>query len=73
MRHSKAMPLNQAGVNFKYIRNLLGHVNITTTDIYARTDTESKRKILKNIYIHIIPNNLSDWNDDEELINFFKK
>jgi len=34
IRHSKAMHLLQAGVNIVYIRDVLGHVSITTTEIY---------------------------------------
>lgn len=34
--HSKAMHLLQAGVNLVYIRDILGHVSIQTTEIYAR-------------------------------------
>ena len=36
LRHTKAMDLLQAGVNLIYIRDLLGHVDIATTEIYAR-------------------------------------
>ena len=35
-RHSKAMHLLQAGVNLIYIRDFLGHVDLKTTEIYAR-------------------------------------
>ena len=35
-RHSRAMHLLQAGVNLVYIRDILGHVSIQTTEIYAR-------------------------------------
>ena len=42
IRHSKAMHLLQAGVNLVYIRDILGHVSIQTTDIYARADSKSK-------------------------------
>ncbi|MEG2464345.1 MAG: site-specific integrase, partial [Malacoplasma sp.] len=44
MRHSKAMHLLQAGVNLIYIRDLLGHVSIQTTEIYAKADSNAKRK-----------------------------
>ena len=33
-RHSRAMHLLQAGVNLVYIRDILGHVSIQTTEIY---------------------------------------
>ena len=34
LRHTKAMHLLQSGVNLVYIRDILGHVNITTTELY---------------------------------------
>lgn len=45
-RHSKAMHLLEAGVNLIYIRDFLGHVSVTTTEIYARTNPVIKSKIL---------------------------
>lgn len=47
-RHSKAMHLLQAGVNLIYIRDVLGHVSVTTTEIYARADSDMKRKALES-------------------------
>jgi site-specific recombinase XerD len=71
LRHSKAMNMYQAGVNIVYIRDILGHVDIATTDIYARADTESKRKALEQSYPEITPNkNLPDWNKDPNLIDY---
>ncbi len=45
-RHSKAMHLLEAGVNLIYIRDLLGHVSVTTTETYARANPVIKSKIL---------------------------
>jgi site-specific recombinase XerD len=45
-RHSKAMHLLQAGVNLVYIRDILGHVSIQTTEVYARADSKQKREAL---------------------------
>lgn len=39
LRHSKAMHLLQAGVNLVYIRDILGHRSIKTTEVYARADS----------------------------------
>lgn len=44
LRHSKAMHLLQAGVNLVYIRDILGHISIQTTEIYARADSKQKEK-----------------------------
>jgi len=45
-RHSKAMHLLESGVNLVYIRDFLGHSSVTTTEIYAKTNPEVKRRIL---------------------------
>lgn len=50
LRHTKAMHLLRAGVNMIYIRDFLGHVDISTTEVYARIDAEMKRKVLKKRY-----------------------
>ena len=70
IRHSKAMHLYQAGVNLIYIRDILGHADISTTDIYARADTESKRKELESAFPVITPNAPSSWNHDENFLEF---
>lgn len=69
-RHSKAMHLLQAGVNLIYIRDFLGHVDLKTTEIYARIDTESKRKAIENAYSDIIVSNLPDWTKDKALLSW---
>ena len=68
VRHLKAMHLLQASVNLIYIRDFLGHVDIKTTEIYARADTETKRKAIENAYPDLIDSNLPDWNKDQELL-----
>lgn len=47
MRHSRAVHLLEAGVNLIYIRDILGHVSVTTTEVYAKVSVESKRKYLE--------------------------
>lgn len=72
-RHSKAMHLLQAGVNLIYIRDFLGHVDLKTTEIYARTDTETKRKAVENVYPDLIDSNLPDWSKDQELLTWLSE
>ena len=44
------MHLLQSGVNLVYIRDLLGHVSIKTTEVYARVDSMMKRMALEKAY-----------------------
>lgn len=70
LRHTKAMHLLQAGVNLIYIRDLLGHVDIATTEVYARADTELKRRALEQAYPGLVSDGLPQWNHDEDLISW---
>ena len=47
IRHSKSMHMLQAGVPLIYIRDFLGHSEVSTTEIYARCDSEQKRKAIE--------------------------
>jgi len=64
------MHLYQSGVALVYIRDLLGHVDISTTDIYARADTEMKRKALEHAYPEMTQASLPDWNQNEGLLSW---
>lgn len=72
LRHSKAVHLLQAGVNIIYIRDILGHVSVKTTEMYARVDMETKRRVLENAYVHITPEDMPDWNQNENLMDFLQ-
>jgi site-specific recombinase XerD len=69
LRHSYAMHLLKAGVNLVYIRDILGHVSIQTTEIYARADSKQKREALEAAYINVIPNlgTEGSWEKDSQL------
>jgi site-specific recombinase XerD len=47
LRHSKAVHLLQSGVPLITIKDFLGHADLRTTQIYAETDLEAKRKALQ--------------------------
>lgn len=74
LRHSRAMHLLQAGVNLVYIRDLLGHVSIQTTDIYARADSKAKREALEKAYTDLVPNRDSDrdWEKSKDLRDWLR-
>jgi len=73
LRHSKAMHLLQAGVNLVYIRDILGHVSIQTTEIYARADSKQKREALEKAYVNVNPDEEPIWTKDENLVTWLKK
>ncbi len=69
MRHTKSMHLIQAGVDLVSIRDFLGHVDISTTDIYAKTNVEEKRKALKKAE-NLVTVEMKSWDKDGDLIEF---
>ncbi|MGH3502216.1 MAG: tyrosine-type recombinase/integrase [Nocardioidaceae bacterium] len=70
LRRTRAMHLIQAGINLIYIRDLLGHVDASTTEVYARADAETKRKAIENAYEPLTPDALPDWTLDASLIGW---
>ena len=68
IRRTRAMHLLQAGVNLIYIRDLLGHADVSTTEIYARADAEAKRKAIEGAYQSLTPEPLPDWTADQDLL-----
>lgn len=72
LRHSKAMHLLQAGVNLVYIRDILGHVSIQTTEIYARADSKQKREAIEKAYKNVNPEIEPLWEKDKDLLSWLK-
>jgi integrase/recombinase XerD len=68
LRHSRAMHLYDAGVPLPYIRDILGHADLSTTEIYARASTEAKRKALEAVYDDVVTADLAEWNQNPELL-----
>jgi integrase/recombinase XerD len=74
-RHSRAMHLLESGVNLIYIRDLLGHISIQTTEIYARADSKAKREAIEAAYQPSIPEmDVTEkiWEKDKKIIEFLK-
>ncbi len=71
LRHSRAMHLLQSGINLVYIRDLLGHTSVTT-EIYARADSEIKRKDIEGASPDIHCDIPKEWEDNEDLLNWIK-
>jgi site-specific recombinase XerD len=72
LRHSKAMGMLKSGINLIYIRDFLGHTNVTTTEVYARADSEMKRKALEESYKDLYTDKMPRWEDDKNLMQWLK-
>jgi integrase/recombinase XerD len=70
IRRTRAMHLLKAGVNLIYIRDLLGHADVSTTEIYARADPETKRKAIESAYQSLTPEPLPSWTADQDLLEW---
>jgi len=49
LRHTKAMHLLQAGLPLITIKDILGHANIKSTEVYVETDLDMRRKALESV------------------------
>lgn len=74
IRHSRAMHLLQAGWDLIHIRDFLGHVSITTTEVYARIDSKAKREAIEKAYeqVGIKEPEVKSWEKDLKLKAFLK-
>jgi integrase/recombinase XerD len=72
LRHAKGMHLLQSGISLDMIRDFLGHVDVKTTQIYARANLEMKRKALEKITdpspVHTIPS----WQQNKDLLDWLR-
>ena len=72
LRHSKAMHLLQAGVNLVYIRDILGHESVQTTEVYARADSKQKREAIEKAYIGVVKREVPAWTNNDNLLEWLK-
>lgn len=72
IRHSKAMHMLQAGINLVYIRDILGHSSVQTTEIYARSDSKQKREAIEKAYTDVTPKDIPIWEKNNDLLEWLK-
>lgn len=72
LRHSKAMHLLQAGVHLVYIRDILGHESVVTTETYARADSKQKREAIENAYVDLVTKETPLWPKNNNLMEWLK-
>ena len=73
LRHSKAVHLLRSGVPLIYIRDFLGHLSVTTTEIYVKVDAEQKRKALEGAYQAPSQELVPEWQNDKGLMTWLSE
>ena len=77
LRHTKAMHLTEADVNPFFIRDFLGHADIKTTGVYAKSSLKMKKAALEKINNSKkdplpIQNSNKNWTADKDLMEWLK-
>lgn len=72
LRHAKGMHLLQSGVSLDMIRDFLGHVDVKTTEIYARANLEMKRKALEKITDPSPVQTIPSWHQNKDLLDWLR-
>jgi len=72
MRHTTAMELVNAGVDLIYVRDLLGHVSITTTEIYGKANANQQRRAIEEASKEIVPPEDAEWDSNPNLKDWLK-
>ena len=70
IRHTTASLLLQAGVDINTIRGWLGHVSLTTTNIYAEINLETKARALAACEVD--SDTRGHWRDQPDLMAFLR-
>ena len=71
IRHATATRLLRSGVDINTIRAWLGHVSLTTTNVYAEVDLEMKAKALANCEVEG-KKKVAPWKEDKGLMEFLR-
>ena len=72
LRHTKAMHLLQAGNPLVVIRDILGHSDIKSTEIYARADLAMMRRALEKASDTPARGELPSWQTDKTLMDWLR-
>jgi len=72
LRHTKGMNLLQSGVPLEIIRDFLGHVDVKTTEIYARANLEMKRKALEKVADDSSLPKIPSWKQNKTLLEWLQ-
>lgn len=72
LRHTKGMHLLQSGISLEMIRDFLGHVDVKTTQIYARANLEMKRNALEKISDSSPVPAIPSWQQNKNLLAWLR-
>ena len=72
-RASRAIHLLDSGVNLIAVRDLLGHVSVSTTQVYLRVTTEQKMRAVEGAYPSLAPAPIATWREDGDLMSFLRE
>jgi len=72
MRHSRAMHLLESGINLIYIRDILGHSSVVTTEIYAKTNAIIKEKQIREHSKNLQVKERYSENQKADLLKYLK-
>jgi site-specific recombinase XerD len=72
LRHAKGMHLLQSGISLDMIRDFLGHVDVKTTQIYARANLEMKRQALEKITEPSPVPTIPTWQHNKDLLDWLR-
>ena len=70
LRHAKGMHMLQSGISLDMIRDFLGHVDVKTTQIYARANLEMKRQALEKMTDPSPVPTIPSWQQNKDLLNW---
>jgi site-specific recombinase XerD len=66
------MHLLQSGISLDMIRDFLGHVDVKTTQIYARANLEMKRNALEKISKSSPVRSIPSWQQNKNLLEWLR-
>lgn len=72
LRHTKAMHLVQGGVSLDIVRDFLGHVDIKTTELYARANLEMRRAAIEKASPAPVPD-IPSWKENTSLLQWLQR
>lgn len=75
IRHTKAMIMLEAGCNLIYIRDILGHEHIKTTEIYARTNSKQIQDalVLAQSKVKLVDEKVANYKEDIDLMKWLNE